>query len=342
MIRAGFKSILVFVASLLFATASFADEDTKVTRDNSRLAVFVQPSISFLSFDQRSYFQNAIDTIYNEFLSQAVDSEESLYVAKQDFQKVNFCFPVMGGLQFQFLEGQFLSTGIGFIYDNESVVLADRKNNSHSYSYTIQGIPLFLEYRIAIPTSLITLSNGGLFSIALRWYWTLPGTEIYTTWGKLEADNKPWGAGFGVSLGYLLASWNGFNVYGDIGFSSISVESKESFADIVPDGPTEKAEWDIGGIQLQIRVSFGVINKPKQVPGDSTKVRERGNGGKPGKIAQREIKNKDEDAKKTEETPKTENAPKAEEPLKSGDEPKAEETVKTEDSAKPTPEPKEQ
>ena len=143
-------------------------------------------------------------------------------------------------------------------------MLTDRKNKAHNYSYTIQGVPMFLEYRLAIPTSLITLSNGSLFSIGVRWYWTLPGTEIYTTWGKLEAENSPLGAGFGVSLGYLVTSWNGFNIYGDIGFSSISVESKERFADIVPDGPEEKAKWNIGGLQLQIRVSFGLWNKPKE------------------------------------------------------------------------------
>ena len=273
--QAGFKSILVLFATLLLATGAIADdEETKPTRDLSRLSIFAQPSISFLSFDQRKYFQNAIDTIYTEFKSQAVDAEESLYVAKQNFQKVNFCFPVTAGLQYQVTEGHFLSAGIGFIYDNESVVLSDRKNKAHNYSYTIQGVPAFLEYRIAIPGNLITLSNGGLFSVAVRWYWTLPGTEIYTTWGKLEADNKPWGAGFGVSLGYLIASWNGLNVFGDIGFSTIKVESKETFADIVPDGPTEKAKWDIGGLQLQIRMSFGLIKMPVTKLEDIAKAKE--------------------------------------------------------------------
>ena len=267
------KKFLSILFATVLATAALADEETKVDRDNSRLSVFVQPAISFLSFDEREYFQKAIDTIYADFRAQAVDKEESLSVAKQNFQKVNFCFPVMGGLQYQLRRDHFLSAGIGFIYDNESVVLTDRKNKAHNYSYTIQGVPMFLEYRLAIPTSLITLSNGGLFSVALRWYWTLPGTEIYTTWGKLEAENKPWGAGFGVSLGYLIASWNGIKLYGDIGYSTISVKSKESFADIVPDGPTEKATWNVGGLQLQIRASFGLINK-KVVLGDTTAVKD--------------------------------------------------------------------
>jgi len=270
----GFKSrqVICIVSLLLWAfVASFASDETVAEHDNSRISVFVQPSISFLSFDQRDYFQDAVDTIYKEFRANALDESESLNVAKQSFQKVNFCFPIYGGLQFQLMDDQFLSAGIGFIYDNESVVLSDRKSKSHNYSYTIQGVPLFLEYRLAIPLNLMTLSDGGLFSVALRWYWTMPGTEIYTTWGKIGAENSPFGAGFGISIGYLIASWHGINVFGDIGYSSISVESKKSFADIVPDGPEEKAKWNIGGLQLQIRVGFGLWNKPKpKDPADST------------------------------------------------------------------------
>ena len=263
------KIRLCTVWLVLWAAASvFAASEDAVEHDNSRISIFLQPAISFLSFEERDYFQDAIDTIYNEFRSVARNEEESLYVAKQNFQKVNFCFPILGGLQFQVMQDHFVSAGVGFIYDNESVVLTDRKNKTHNYSYTIQGIPLFLEYRLAIPVSLMTLSDGGLFSIALRWYWTLPGTEIYSSWGKIDAENSLFGAGFGFSVGYLIASWKGLNIFGDIGFSTIKVESKESFADIVPGGPTEKAKWNIGGLQLQIRVSFGVWNKPKPIEKD--------------------------------------------------------------------------
>ncbi|MCQ2055070.1 MAG: hypothetical protein MJY82_07245 [Fibrobacter sp.] len=263
------KKLCCILCLFLWASA-FATTDEAVKHDNSIVSVFLQPSISFLNFEERDYFQYAIDTIYKEFRSTAVTSDESLSVAKQNFQKVNFCFPVTAGLQFQVFQDNFISAGIGFIYDNESVVLTDRKNNTHNYSYTLQGVPLFLEYRLAIPLNLMTLTDGGLFSVALRWYWTLPGTEIYTTWGKIEAENSPLGAGFGFSVGYLIASVKGINIFGDIGFSSIKVKSKESFAKIVPDGSIEKAKWDIGGLQMQIRVSFGVWNKPK-VEEDSTK-----------------------------------------------------------------------
>jgi hypothetical protein len=257
------RKVILFLAAVLFSGTAFAASEEKLDHDNSILSVFVQPSISFLSFEERKYFQEAIDTIYYGFKENAVNSAESLNVAKQDFQKVNFCFPITAGIQWQFTEDQFLSAGIGFIYDNESVVLTDRKSNTHSYEYTLQGIPFFLEYRLALPKNFITLSTGGLFSISARWYWVLPGTEIYTTWGYLGAKTPLFGAGFGVSVGYLFASWKNFKLYGDIGFNSISVKSEKMFSDIVPNGPKEKAKWNLGGIQLQIRGSFGFWNKPK-------------------------------------------------------------------------------
>ena len=257
------KTILALFSALLLSASAFAESEEKLDHDNSIISIFAQPSISFIGFTEREYFQNAIDTIYYGFKGDAVNSAESLNVAKQDFQKVNFCFPITAGVQVQVAEDHFVSAGLGFIYDNESVVLTDRNSKTHSYEYTLQGIPFFLEYRLALPKSFITLSSGGLFSIAARWYWVLPGTEIYTTWGYLGAKTPIYGAGFGVSVGYLFASWKFFKVYGDIGFNSISVKSDKKFSDIVPNGPNERAKWNLGGIQLQIRASFGVWNKPK-------------------------------------------------------------------------------
>ena len=135
-------------------------------------------------------------------------------------------------------------------------------------SYTIQGMPLFLEYRLGIPRNLMTLSGESLFSIAVRWYWVLPGTEIYSTWGQLEAKSSAVGAGFGISVGYLIANWKSFNIYGDIGYSSIKVESDKKYSDIAPDGPEKKAKWNIGGLTMQVRVSFGLWNEPEPVEED--------------------------------------------------------------------------
>ena len=98
--------------------------------------------------------------------------------------------------------------------------------------------------------------DGGSWTTAL-------GDEIYTTWGYLGAKTPLFGAGFGASVGYLFASWRNFKLYGDIGFNSISVKSNKKFSDIVPGGPDEKAKWNLGGILLQIRGTFGFWNKPR-------------------------------------------------------------------------------
>ncbi len=246
-----------------------AAEETS-TRDRSKLSIFIQPAVSFLDFPEREYFQNAIDTLYYSFREDALTESESLSVAKQDFQKVNFCFPISAGLQYQIFPDNFVSLGLSFIYDNEEVVLTDRKNRTHNYSYTIQGMPLFLEYRLGIPRNLMTLSGESLFSIAVRWYWVLPGTEIYSTWGQLEAKSSAVGAGFGISVGYLIASWKNFNIYGDIGYSSIKVESDKKYSDIVPDGPEKKAKWNIGGLTMQVRVGFGLWNEPEPMTRTTT------------------------------------------------------------------------
>ena len=258
------KVLLYILLVAIFAATTMAAEETS-TRDRSKLSIFLQPAVSFLDFPEREYFQDAIDTLYYSFKEDALTESESLNVAKQDFQKVNFCFPITAGIQYQIFPDNFVSLGVSFIYDNESVVLTDRKNRSHNYSYTIQGMPLFLEYRLGIPRNLMTLSGESLFSIAVRWYWVLPGTEIYTTWGQLEADTPLLGAGFGVGIGYLIANWKNFNIYGDIGFSSIKVESSKMYSDIVPDGPEKKAKWNIGGLMMQVRIGFGLWNEPEPI-----------------------------------------------------------------------------
>lgn len=265
---------MLLLLVLLLTVLSFAEDrdEKKDEHDRAVVSLFVQPGISFLGFDDREKFQTATDSIFKDLREEARTAEETLAVSRQTFQKVNMAFPISAGIQIQPIEDHFISVGIGFIYDNEEIVLTDRLSKTHSYNYTLQAVPLYLEYRLAIPNSFISLSGESLFSIAARWYWNLPGTEIYSSWGYLEAENNPWGCGFGFSLGYLIGSWKNFKMYGDLGYTSISLKSKKTFASIVPlyDEPdevtgesesTRKAKWDLGGLQLQIRVSFGLWNK---------------------------------------------------------------------------------
>lgn len=265
----GFLFALAILSASVFALESeaFAESGKRsaaTSGDKSVLAFFVQPSISFLSFDSRDKFQAQVDTVYKHYREQALTEAESSYVSKQDFQKVNFCFPVTAGLQFQWRSGHFVSAGFGYIYDNESVVVTDRNDKIHNYSYTLQGFPLYLEYRMAIPENLISISNASLFSVSLRWYWMLPGTEIYSSWGHLDADESLFGNGFGISLGYLVTTWKSIHIYGDIGYSRIIVRANEPFSKVVPDSETKNAKWDLGGLQLQFRFGFGIVNREKE------------------------------------------------------------------------------
>lgn len=258
---------LAFLCAFAFAAETGlpgAGNLASETEDRSILSFFIQPSISFLSFDSRDKFQAEVDTVYKRFRAEALTEAESSYVSKQDFQKVNFSFPITAGLQLQWRSGHFVSAGFGYIYDNESIVVTDRKDKIHNYSYTLQGFPLYLEYRIAIPENLISISNASLFSVSLRWYWMLPGTEIYSSWGHLDANESLLGNGFGISLGYLVTTWKNIHIYGDIGYSRIIVRADEPFSKVVPDSDTGKAKWDLGGLQLQFRFSLGVINRTKE------------------------------------------------------------------------------
>ena len=91
-------------ASTSSAASSTASADFKKAAseyaDNSRFSFFIQPGISFLGFDDREKFQSAIDSIFLDYKAEAVNNAESLAVVKQDFQKVNFTFPISGGIQF--------------------------------------------------------------------------------------------------------------------------------------------------------------------------------------------------------------------------------------------------
>ena len=68
--------IFSFVATLLFAVTSFAASEEKLDHDNSILSVFLQPSISFISFEERKYFQEAIDT-YDTLVEDYADVEKA-------------------------------------------------------------------------------------------------------------------------------------------------------------------------------------------------------------------------------------------------------------------------
>lgn len=239
----------MLVAFVMLLTPSLAQAQEK-----AGFSAFVQPGVQFLGFDDRSRFQTAIDTIYANY--RAAAGEDSAKVTKQDFQKVNFAFPVYAGLQWRIDSTHSFALAAGWFHNREAVVISEVTGDLHEYYYVLQGFPLYAEYRMAISPKLISLSDHSDFSILLRWYWFLPGTEIYSSWGRVGAESDWKGNGWGLSLGYHIGTWKYFSVFGDMGFTSVSVRSNDTWNQVVPDTTSSRARWDLGGIQLQLRTSF--------------------------------------------------------------------------------------
>jgi len=233
---------------------STATQDTTVSdttvRDTSirkGLHFFVNIGAQFINFKDRDKFQNALELQFLEYQKEYREDPESRFIPqKQDFQQVNLTFPISAGLLWQFSDLHSLGVGAGFMYSNESVILLDKFGDIHNYKYTLQAVPAFAEYRLQISPNLISLKNGDYFSLFFRYYWMLPGTEIYSSLGKATADFEPSGNGFGVFLGYRFWNWERFSFWGEMGYLSLDVKSSDK--DRVLDS------WNLGGISILIRV----------------------------------------------------------------------------------------
>lgn len=255
-------SMLLLLLFLLLPKPGQAEvADTAKTQPaiTTGLDIFVQPGVQFLGFEDRERYQTVLDTLYARYRSAA--GKDSAKVTKQDFQKVNFCFPVSAGLQWRFNETHAVAAGVGYFHNRESVVLSESDGELHEFYYALQGVPAYLEYRLGISHNLLTLRNQDQFSILARWYWFLPGTEIYSSWGSIPARSDWLGNGWGVSLGYHLFSWKRLSIFSDLGFTSLRVDSDSPWSDVVPDTTGRKASWELGGIQLQFRASFGAYRR---------------------------------------------------------------------------------
>lgn len=234
----------------------------EVTRDSVRFSIFAQTGVSFLSFGERGRFAQALDTMYRDYLGDALNPKDSARVKKQNFQNVNFCFPVYGGVEFRLGQSHHIALGSGIIYDKETVILTDRNSNPHEVYYVIQAFPLFLEWRIGISPRLITLDGHERFSASLRYWWLLGGTEIYSNWGAIKANRDWTGQGWGFSLGYQLLEWKRIRIHGDLGFAVLQATSDSPWSQVVPDYSNKaprKASWELGGIQLNLRANLGLF-----------------------------------------------------------------------------------
>jgi DNA ligase (NAD+) len=226
--------------------------DTTVVADSAKikrgLHFFVSVGAQFINFKDRSKFNALLDTKFAEYLNDYSEDSVGTLPIKQEFQTVNLSFPITAGIIWQFSEIHSLGLGAGFLYDNESVIITDKNSEPNNFKYVLQAFPLFAEYRLLISPDLISLKEGDYFSLFFRYYWMLPGTEIYTSWGKAAADFDPSGSGYGVFLGYRFWEWEGFSIWGEMGYLSLEVKSSDK------NGILDS--WNLGGVSLLIRAMF--------------------------------------------------------------------------------------
>jgi len=233
--------------------------------DSTRLAIFVQTGVAFLGFSDRTRFENALDTVYADYMSKALTLKDSANVKRQLFQKVNFCFPAYAGISLMLSENQHVAAGLGYIYDREAVVITDKASNPNEFFYVIQAMPLFLEWRVGISPRLISLDNAPRFSASFRYYWLLAGTEVYSNSGDIKSKPELLGNGWSFSLGYQLLEWKRIRLFGDLGVSSITANSNSAWTPVVINSvgtsTPEHASWDLGGFELGLRAEFGVLKR---------------------------------------------------------------------------------
>jgi hypothetical protein len=213
------------------------------------LRFFASAGVQLINFKERSKFQDFLDANFDKYTNDYTENSVGYTMPqKQDFQTVNLAFPITAGIIWQFSDMHSLGLGAGFLYDKESVILRDKQGEFSNFSYTLQAFPVFMEYRLQISQNLISIKEVDYFSVLLRYYWMLPGTEIYSFWGKAEADFEPLGNGFGAFLGYCFLKWERFEIWGEMGYLSLDVKSND-----------EKGildSWNLGGISILIRAVF--------------------------------------------------------------------------------------
>ncbi|MCL2100985.1 MAG: hypothetical protein FWH22_04655 [Fibromonadales bacterium] len=211
------------------------------------LHFFASVGAQFIDFNKRLKFVALLDTQYVEYMDDWTVSGGIIPI-KQEFQTVNLAFPLTFGILWQFSDMHSLGLGGGILYNSESVILTDKDSRTHNFRYVLLAYPLFAEYRLQISPDLISLRESDYFSLFFRYYWLLPGTEIYSSWGRADADFDPLGSGYGIFLGYCFAQWYGLSMWGELGYLTLDVKSSDKNAIL--------DSWNLGGISVLVRLMF--------------------------------------------------------------------------------------
>jgi hypothetical protein len=227
--------------------SSAVPSDTAMKEIKSGLHFFIGAGVHFIDFKERSRFQLGLEERFAGYMEDYHEDEEGYSLPqKQDFQNVNLTFPISVGLMWHFSSTHSIGLGATFIYNKESVVLTDKYGETYNLQYALQALPIFAEYRLQISPNLFSLRNGDYFSVFLRYYWLIPPTEFYSSWGKTRAEFDPFGSGYGFFFGYRFWEWQNFSFWGELGI--LSLDAKASTKDGVLDS------WNLGGISVLIRI----------------------------------------------------------------------------------------
>jgi hypothetical protein len=227
--------------------------------DTNYFYVQLASGLQFINFDSRALFERDMLVKYDTLLAQARTLEDTLRVRtqRQAYSKVNLAFPLQMSLHWHFAQDHYAGIGAAFVYNRESAILTDRSGKSREQYYALQAFPLFIEYRRVIPGSVATIKEKSEFSVFFRWYWLLPGTEIYSNNGVLTHQTKALGDGWGLFLGYKSATWKQLSLQGKLGYISLQASSNAPWQQLIPQYEgTEAASWDLGGLSIEVGVAF--------------------------------------------------------------------------------------
>jgi hypothetical protein len=241
------SAVVAIDTSAVAIDTSVALADTATKEIKRGLHFFIGAGVHFINFKDRSKFQENLLERFAVYMEDYREDEEGFSIPqKQDFQNVNLAFPISTGLMWHFSGAHSIGLGATFMYNKESVILTDKYGNSYNLQYALQALPIFAEYRLQISPDLFSLRNGDYFSVFLRYYWLVPPTEFYSSWGKTRAEFDPLGSGYGFFLGYRFWEWESFSFWGELGFLSLDAKA------ITKDGVLDS--WNLGGISVLIRV----------------------------------------------------------------------------------------
>ena len=211
----------------------------------------------FINFGDRYRMENEYDYELN-ILRQAADADStsSGLEKAQEFEKVNFAFPVT--LAFRYHPDTSYSLGVGMKYfgHTQEAILKDKDTNNIPIEYSLDAYTVFIEYRSLVSQELITLRNGVRFSYGIKYYWAMPFSHVAFSDKKIYSEFDPMGNGFSFHLGYTIRWFGRYQFNGELEYSRVNMQGEFPWSSILKSesGSSEKASWGVGGIGFHLSI----------------------------------------------------------------------------------------